>query len=180
LLAALCVFAGSGCHSTYNQTFANPRPDIAPLRASTRVYISMPEDAIDKKDPVPASGRRTTIALEGAFKRQTRGVYTAKLPETMSEALTRARERECEFLAFPTILKWQDRPTEWTGVRDKLQLKVDLILVATGDIVRSTTIEGKSKFMTDGEDEPQNLLADPVDKFVRSLFRVSYTPSALR
>ena len=177
MLAAACLFCG--CHSTYNQTFANPRPDVAPLRAGARIYIAMPEDAIDKKNPVQASGRRTAVALEDAFKLQTRSVHTSRLPETLADALTHARERECEWVAFPTIIKWQDRPTEWNGVRDKLELKIDLISVATGEVVRTTHIEAKSKFMSDGEDAPQDLLAEPVDKFVRSLFRVSYLPSGL-
>jgi hypothetical protein len=33
--------------------------------------------------------------------------------------------------------------------------------------------------MTDGSDQPQDLLPEPMDKFVRSIFRVTYTPTAL-
>jgi hypothetical protein len=61
-----------------------------------------------------------------------------------------------------------------------LRLKVDLVEVNTGAVVRSTTIDGKGRWMTEGEDTPQDLLAEPVEKFVRSLFRLSYTPSALQ
>lgn len=180
MLALACLAAGAGCKATYKQTFNNPRSEIAPLRANTHIYIAMPEDAMDKKNPVAQSGRRTAVALETAFKRQTRYVVTSRVPEILTDAISHARDAECEYVAFPTILKWQDRPTEWSGVRDKLGLKIELVSVATGETVRSTDIEAKSKFMTDGEDEPQDLLAEPVDRFVRSLFRAIYTPSALQ
>lgn len=152
----------------------------APLRATNRVYIALPEDAIDRKDTVPTSGRRTALAIQDAFKRQTKSVITARMAETLSEALTHARDFNCDYLAFATILKWEDRPTEWNAVRDKLELKIDIIAVPSGEVVRSTKIEGKSKFMTDGDDAPQDMLPDPIDKFVRSLFRMTYTPTALQ
>ena len=152
---------------------------MAPLRSNSRVYVAMPEDALDKKNPVPQSGKRTALAIQDAFKRHTRNLVTSKYPETLPEATNHARDLQYEFIAFPTILKWQDRPTEWTGVRDKLQIKIDLISVETGQVLRTTMIDAKGRWMTDGDDQPQDLLPDPVDKFVRSLFRTTYTPSAL-
>jgi hypothetical protein len=179
-VSAALIFGGTGCHSTIQQTSTDVAPGVAPLRSNSRVYVAMPEDALDKNNPVPQSGRRTALALQDAFKRHTRNVLTGKLPETVAEAIDHARDVQYEFVAFPTILKWQDRPTEWTGVRDKLQLKVDLISVETSQVLRSTMINGKGRWMTDGDDQPQDMLPDPVDKFVRSLFRMTYTPSALQ
>ncbi len=180
LIFSLILAAGIGCQNTYNQTTTEAQPGAAPLRSNTRVYVSMPEDAMDKKDTVASSGRRTMLAVEAAFKRQTKGVITARIPETREECIHRARALGCEYVAFSTILKWQDRPTEWTAVRDKLDLKVELIAADSGETVRSTTVQAKSKVMSDGDGAPQDLLADPVDKFVRSLFRLTYTPSALQ
>jgi hypothetical protein len=179
LVSAALSFAGVGCHSTIKQTSADVAPGGASLRANSRVYIAMPEDALDKKNPVPSSGRRTALALQDAFKKHTRNVLMAKFPETLDDALNHARDLQYEYVVFPTILKWEDRPTEWTGVRDKLQLKIDLISVENRQVLESTKIDAKGRWMTDGDDQPQDLLPEPIDKFVRSMFRMTYTPSAL-
>jgi hypothetical protein len=179
-VAALLIFGATGCQSTIRQTNTDVAPTGAPLRAGSRVYVAMPEDAIDKKNPVMGSGKRTSLAIQDAFKRHTRNVLMSRAPETLEEALDHARDLSYEYVAFPTIIKWQDRPTEWTGVRDKLQIKIDLLAASTGEVLRSTMIEGTGKWMTDGDDAPQDMLAEPVDKFVRALFRITYTPSALQ
>jgi hypothetical protein len=177
--SAALVFAGTACHSTIKQDSQDVAPGVAPLRANSRVYVAMPEDALDKKNPVPGSGKRTALALQDAFKRHTRNVLVGKLPETLEEAINHARDLEYEYVVFPTLIKWEDRPTEWTGVRDKLQVKIDLISVETSQVLRTTMIDAKGRWMTDGEDQPQDLLPEPIDKFVRSMFRMTYTPSAL-
>lgn len=180
LICGLLGLFAAGCKNTYQQKISDSPAMSAPLRSTNRVYVAIPEDAIDKKDSVPESGRRTAVAIQEAFKRHARSVVTARMPETLSEALTHARDLNCDYLAYSIIQKWEDRPTEWNAVRDKLELKIDVILVPTGEVVRTTEIKAKSKFMTDGEDAPQDLLRDPVDKFVRSLFRMTYTPTALQ
>jgi hypothetical protein len=179
LLGAALLAGGGACHSTIKQTSTDISPTAPGLRPNARVYVAMPEDALDKKNPVPDSGRRTALALDTAFKRQTRNVVMSRVPETRDDAIAHARDLQYEYVAFPTILKWEDRPTEWTGVRDKLQIQIDVISVATGQTVHSTLIDAKGKWMTDGSDQPQDLLPEPMDKFVRSIFRVTYTPTAL-
>jgi len=180
LLSAALLLLIPGCKNTYEQTITEPPPEAAPLRPGARVYIGMPDDALDKKETVPNSGRRTTLALQEAFQRQTKGVVVARTPETLEESLDHARSLNCQYVVFPTINKWQDRPTEWTAVPDRLDLRIDLVAVDTGEVIRSTNIKGKSRLMTDGSDAPQDLLADPVDKFARALFRRTYQPSALQ
>jgi hypothetical protein len=179
LICVVLFAAGAACQNTYKQNVVEVKPLAEQLTSKTRVYIAMPEDALDKKEPVPASGKRTALAIQDAFLRHTKNVLAAKIPETLNDALEHARELACDYVAFPTILQWKDRPTEWTGVRDRLKLQIDLVSVTSREVVRTSTIEGVSRWMTDGDDAPQDLIADPVDKFVRGLFRVSLTPSAL-
>ena len=135
---------------------------------------------MDKKEEVPGSGRRVALALQDAFKRHSRNVLVGRISENLDQAINRARDLEYDYVAMPTLLKWEDRPTEWTGVRDKLQVKIEVVSIRTREVLHSTTIDTKGKWMGDSEAAPQDLLAAPVDKFVRSLFRVTYTPSALQ
>jgi hypothetical protein len=179
LICAAVVAVGCGCQNTYKQDIAEVKPQFAPMTSKTHVYVAMPEDALDKKESVPASGKRTALAIQEAFLRHSKFVTLATIPETLADSIAHARRIGADFVAFPSILEWRDRPTEWTGVRDRLKLQIDIVEATSGDVVRTTKIEGVSRWMTDGGDAPQDLLADPVDKFVRSLFRVVMTPSAL-
>src|SRR4051812_17947803 len=127
LLSASVAVAAIGCKSAVDQKTTVVAPEAAPLRGNSRVYVAMPEDALDKKEMDQESGKRTALAIKDAFKLHTKNVATGRTPETPEEALSNARQLSYEYLAMPTILKWQDRPTEWTGVRDKLELKIDII-----------------------------------------------------
>jgi len=179
LLGAILMGGTIGCQNTYHQT-SEISPAQQPLKATNRIYVAIPEDAIYKNESVPNSGRRTALAITDAFQRQTKSVTLARVTEAFPDVMIHARDREADYVAYATILKWEDHPTEWNGIRDQLVLKIDLIEVATGSIVRTTTIDARGKVLTDGEAAPQDLLATPVDKFVRTLYRVTYEPSALQ
>ena len=179
-MTALALFAAVGCQTTKKEPTAQVTKTGPPLPLNSRVYIAMPEDAMDKREPVPGSGRRVALALQDAFKRHSRNVLLGRITENLDQAIGHARDLEYDYVAMPTLLKWEDRPTEWTGVRDKLQVKIDVVSARNGEALHSTTIDTKGKWMTDGDDAPQDLLAAPIDKFVRSMFRVTYTPSALQ
>ncbi len=180
MLGGALLLCAVGCQSVYKQTTNDVSPNIQPLRATNHVYVALAEDAVYKKETVPNSGRRTALSFIDAFQRQTKNVTLARVTEPLPDALIHARDRGADYILWPTILKWEDHPTEWNGVRDKLSLKAELIEAATGTVVRTTQIDAIGRWLSDGEDGPQDLLASPVDKFVRSLYRVTYTPSALQ
>ncbi len=57
------------------------------------------------------------------------GVKTEKADETLSKAdsLLSARQQGYDILIYPTILHWEDRATEWSGLRDRAKIKLELI-----------------------------------------------------
>jgi Domain of unknown function (DUF4823) len=80
------------------------------------------------------------------------------------------RKSEFKYLVYPTILHWEDRATEWSALPDRVEVKIDLIETATGKLLDSVVIRGKSGVATLGGDHPQDLLPKPVDEFVSTLF----------
>jgi hypothetical protein len=80
------------------------------------------------------------------------------------------RKSEFKYLVYPTILHWEDRATEWSALPDRIEVKIDLIETATGKLLDSVVIRGKSGLATLGCDHPQDLLPKPVDEFVSTLF----------
>lgn len=75
-----------------------------------------------------------------------------------------------EYYVIPEILHWEDRATEWSGIPDKIQVKISIYEGKTWKEVASTIISGKSKWATFGGDHPQDLLPEPLNKYVESLY----------
>jgi hypothetical protein len=175
----LAALALGGCKTTYTEkNLTNEPPPI--LKSTSRIYIAIPFDASFKKTVAQESGKVTAQAFQAAFLRYTRSVYTSKFPESVTEALENARRAGLEYVVYPSITRWEDRATEWSGRRDRVALKVDLVDVSTGSVVFSREVEATGKWMTDGGDSPRDLLNEPAEEYVNALFRRIDRPSALR
>lgn len=175
---AATVLAVTGCKSTYSEkNLTNEAPPM--LKSSSRIYVAIPFDATYKEEVIQGSGKQTAQAFQAAFMRYTRSVYTSKFPESLSEALDIAREGGLEYVLYPTIIRWEDRATEWSGRRDRLTVKADLIDLKTSTVVFSREIEATGKWMTDGGETPKDLLDQPAEQYVNALFRRVEKPSAL-
>ena len=175
---ALCLLSLTGCKSTYSEkNVTSEAPPV--LRNSSRVYIAIPFDVSFKKTVAQGSGKQTAQAIHAAFSGYTRSAYLGKFPESIAEALDSARARNAEYLLYPNLLKWEDRATEWSGRRDQLKIKLDLIDLADSKVVFSREITATGRWMTDGGDSPNDLLDKPVEEYVNALFRRVEKPSAL-
>ena len=177
LLLALGLAAG-GCKSTYSEKSLSNEP-IPMLGNSSRIYIAIPFDASFKGKVMQFSGKQTADALFSAFSRHTKSVYISKYPESLVDALESARQRNAQYLVYPTLEQWEDRATEWSGRRDQLKVKVDTIDLASSRVVYSKEISATGKWMTDGGDTPQDLLDEPMQHYVNTLFRRLETPTSL-
>jgi len=178
----LCALAAllfpAGCTSTYSEKEITTAPPPI-LRSNSRVYVAVPFDASYKGKVAQGSGKQTAEALHAAFFRYTKPVFMSRFPESTGEALESARNVGAEYLAYPTILKWEDRATEWTGRRDQLQVKVELIQLETSQVAFAREITATGKWMSDGGDSPRDLLNQPAEEYVNALFRRIEKPSAL-
>lgn len=176
LLCGCVLLAACKSTSSHKDNTAGPAPI---LRTSSRIYVATPFDASYKNKVAQGSGKQTAEAFGAALTRYTKSVYTGKTPESATDALDNARRYNADYLVYPTIVRWEDHATEWSGVRDQLELKVDLLDLSDGHLAFSREIRATGKWMTDGGDTPGDLLAQPVEQFVNTLFRHVETPSAL-
>ncbi|MGL1931348.1 MAG: DUF4823 domain-containing protein [Desulfotalea sp.] len=67
-------------------------------------------------------------------------------------------------------MHWEDRATEWSGLPDKAEIKMVVIDVKSNNKISVATIKGSSGLATFGGDHPQDLLPDPIKKYINSLF----------
>jgi hypothetical protein len=177
LAIAIAAFV-SGCEHSAHET---PTGQITgpKLKTDSIVYVAVPPDALYKKDLAIDSGRQTAELIRTHFAKYARKAYVGRHVETFAEALATASKFNCTYLAYPWLLQWEDHATEFSGVRDKVEIKIEVAEVPSGNILHSKTIAGTGVWLTSGGESPRDILTEPVAKYVASLFQTVRTPSAL-
>jgi hypothetical protein len=169
-----------GCQHTYQEKRLEKDAALPRLSTDATAYVAIPPDAWDKKQVATDSGKLTAVAVRDAFAKNLKRAFLARRLETFSQSLETARNANCTYLVYPTVLLWEDHSTEFSGVRDKIEVRIRVADSVSGDILAETILKGKSRWFTDGGDVPQDLLQEPIQNYVASLFHPVYVPSALR
>lgn len=167
-LAIALIAVLSGCADSHRWT---PQQNgSARITSSERIFITTPADG-DYGDTVySGSGRNTTKIIYNAASAKSRLVRIGGVAANYEDAIAQAQGAGQDILIFPTILHWEDRATEWSMIPDKVEVKVEVIQVNSGQVISSGIIKGSSGLATLGGDHPQDLLPEPVAEFVSALF----------
>ncbi|MCF7763376.1 MAG: DUF4823 domain-containing protein [Verrucomicrobia bacterium] len=181
ILTALMLLALlPGCQHTYQETRVESSKPRQQLDANAIAYVSIPPDAKLRKGFAENSGKVTANAVREAFARYFKRVYVGRRIETFEEGLASARSYQWSYFIYPVILRWEDRATETSGRRDLLELQMRVVDTATGEVLDTTVLKGRSRWMNDGGDTPADLIAEPVKDYAASFFNPMATPSSLR
>jgi hypothetical protein len=132
-------------------------------------YVSVPRDGVYGEDTYQGSGQTTAQAIVLAFNPYLERVEAGSTTEDFAAAIRSADSGRFTYLIYPQILHWEDRATEWSGKPDRISIKLSVYNVATGNLADSVLITGHSAWATLGGDKPQDLLADPLAKYAKSL-----------
>lgn len=166
VLLSTTVIVASGCASTYQ------RNDIgsfdSKLATGGSVLVATPTNGSYGGKEYSGSGESAAQAVRSAFERHSNSVTISSTCKDI-ECL-RANGVSADYLVVPVILHWEDRATEWSGKKDKMELKLAVFDGKSGGELHSTVISGKSKWATFGGDHPQDLLNEPVNEYVSSLY----------
>lgn len=165
-LAALFIGGCADSHKLLRQHAAG-----APkLKPGSSVYVAMPRDGSYGDEVYRGSGNATAQVLFAAFSKHTQKVDVATSAQTRNAAMAAASAEGAQYLAFPSILHWEDRATEWSAIPDKVEVKIEVIEIASGKVLDAGVVSGKSGLATFGGDHPQDLLPAPTEEFVMSLY----------
>ena len=159
----------TGCADTHQ--WAPMQRPAAPISTNNTFYISTPADGEYGDNTYTGSGRNTAQIILGAFARKAHSVRIGPLASNYDDALRLARSSGQDILIYPTILHWEDRATEWSMIPDKVEVKIEVIQVNSGDTLSSGIVKGSSGLATLGGDHPQDLLPEPIAEFVAALLR---------
>ncbi|WP_151441926.1 DUF4823 domain-containing protein [Halomonas lysinitropha] len=161
------LFLLSGCAASYHQESIK-KPD-AKLDRNGSVSIAMPANGFYGSQEYQSSGRMTASAVRSAFSKVVN--TTDIIPECQDiNCMIQAHSATYDYHVIPDILHWEDRATEWSGKPDRIEVKITVYGSQVTSEIASTTISGKSKWATLGGDHPQDLLSEPINAYVRSLY----------
>ncbi len=165
--ATVGLVAFTGCTHKY----AVP-PPWRPVDADSGVgiYVALAEDGRDDGGRVyDQSGRWTSDALANALAGYSASVQRGVRLETVDEARARAAAERSAILVYPKIEHWSDRATEWSGVPDRITLRIRVLSVDAGSELDDRRIRASSRWATFGGDHPQELLPELTERWAASL-----------
>jgi Domain of unknown function (DUF4823) len=168
VLVSIIAFVLAGCASSYKSVTHEPL--AAKLEAHASFYVLLPADGQYGSKTYPNSGLATAHAIAQALASHADKVVEASSVEDLATALTNAKQGKIRYVFETTILGWEDRATEWSGLPDKVSLKFSVYDTGTGRSLAATVVNASSKWATFGGDHPQDLLPEMTQAFVDSLF----------
>jgi hypothetical protein len=159
-----------GCAHSYHVKPGPVANAASKLVRLSPVWVALAADGAYGGKPYLGSGGEATRATVAAFSEVAVRVDAGTRVQPELANIEEARSIGATLLVIPTILHWEDRATEWSGIRDKMSLRVLVIDVASSQPIGSAVLEGRSRWATFGGDHPQDLLRKPLSDYVRSLY----------
>lgn len=168
LIAPLAALTLASCTSTYQHVDLQAPPDS--LNPALGVLVSIPEDGWYGDTQYRNSGNMTANAVRAAFAKNAENVDLANGCKD-TECLSDIDIINYGYFVKPIILSWEDRATEWSGKRDRIEIQIMIYDAVTKQEIGNSSYTGKSKWSTFGGDHPQDLLLEPTNNYVNSLYR---------
>jgi biopolymer transport protein ExbD len=171
IFLVLSIFMLSvGCSAKYTTVQVNENSTIPKIERSKSVLISVPKDGHYAANQYVGSGKMTAMSVKSAFARYTNDIKISESCSEKPDCIAEAKNNQYYYLAYPEILQWEDRATEWSGLPDRIEIKITIFDTALNSEVDSVIIRGKSKWMTMGGDHPQDLLQSPISQYISKIY----------
>ena len=168
IFMGLIVVLIAGCASTYSYTDLHKIESM--LDASSGVLISVPEDGFYGARKYPNSGRMTANAFKAAFSKRVSKVDIIDSCHG-ENCLNNIDTQKYKYYVKLDIHHWEDRSTGWSGRSDFIRIQIVIINTRTKQELANSSYTGKGKTERYGGNYPQDLLREPTEKYVNSLYR---------
>ena len=157
------------CTAVYHQVDLLDKPQFK-LDPQSHVLIATTKDGQYGTIDYDGSGQMTSQEVMNTFLKHTKNVSISAICSSLGSCLVEARDAGYDYLVYPEILCWEDRATEWSGIPDRVEVKITLLTVDNGEIIHSAIISGRGKWASLKWDHPQDLLSRPINTYVSSLY----------
>lgn len=165
-LGLIAALAATGCASFERTDVTQPTVKLDRTQA---VSIATPVAGAYEDKQYPQSGDQTARAVQAAFVPH--APTTALVAEcTDLECMKTVLPAPAGYVVVPEILHWEDRATEWSGRSDRMELRLSVYQGGTYELLASAIFAAKSGWFSFGGDHPQDLLKEPLEEYVASLY----------
>lgn len=170
ILALVSLVMLAGCSARYNVTDLGG-DSTASLEPGSSVYVVVPADGQYGNDTYSGSGQTVAQSVAKAFATYSSNVEIAgRMNTSRDEALEYARQQGIDYVVVPAIAHWEQRATEWSGKPSRMAIRIS-IYNSDGRLIDSSAIEGRSRIMSFTSTSPESLLRDPLNGYVKKLYR---------
>ena len=157
----------SACVATYKRDLVTT--PSAKLERGRSILIATPKNGAYERKQYAASGQQTAAVVRAAFARFSDHVAVSAVCADLACLQAEGRPGVAYYVVAE-ILHWEDRNTEWSGISDRVEVKIVVSDARSNREVASVVIAGKSRWATLGGDHPQDLLPEPVAQYVEGLY----------
>lgn len=168
IFLSVVLLVSAGCASTYRHS--HHAIQAQKLNPAAGVLILVPTDGWYGSIRYPDSGIMTVRAIEAAFSKRAKRVGVVRDCD-LEECLKAIDVERYGYFVWPKILHWEERATEWSGKPDRIEIQITIYDTKTKQQIAKSSYTGKSKWATFGGDHPQDLLPEPTNAYVSSLYR---------
>ncbi|MEZ8996179.1 DUF4823 domain-containing protein [Vibrio sp. 10N.222.54.A1] len=161
----------AGCADSHNLNVSNTEV-VNKIPANSSVYIALSEDGRYGEKDYKGSGVLLSNVIKSGLLTKMNDITVANEAGSFKESIKLAESNGSDYLFYPTIMHWEDRATEWSAKADKVEVKIVTWDIKNNVELSSAIIDGSSGLATLGGDHPQDLLPEPVNAYIDTLFAV--------
>lgn len=167
----IVFFVLIGCAPKYSvvQGIDNKNANT-PLPKDSSAYISVPEDFTSGEHLYVGSGREVAANIELLFSKNLNSVVIGLRAESCQQGLASAKANGYDYYICPQLLQWDDYATDWSGIPDRLKLKVYIMSTEPEEIIDKILIDGIGRVVTFEKETPMVIAKEPMENWVNSLF----------
>ena len=168
-LLVLPLLILEGCADSQKLNINNQFGAVS-LDRNASAYIAIPANGRYGNQEYHGSGATVAQIIKGALSVHLVHVDIGTKAESFPKAKSSSALGRHKYLFYPTIVHWEDRATEWSGMADKVSVNIAVVDVKSGKQISSASIDGQSGLATLGGDHPQDLLPEPITRYIAELF----------
>ena len=161
----------AGCADSHNLNVSNTNV-VNKIPTTSSVYIALSEDGRYGEKDYKGSGVLLSNVIKSGLLTKMNDITVANEAGSFKESVKLAESHGSDYLFYPTIMHWEDRATEWSAKADKVEVKIVTWDIKNNVQLSSAIIDGSSGLATMGGDHPQDLLPEPVNAYIDTLFEV--------
>ena len=168
LVIGFLLLVLNGCFATREIVPGMQTPGESVVTKADTVVIMLPNDGTYRGTVYAGSGKVVATKI----KRATFGkVQTSEIVETTNpkDALAYCKDKSIRFLIQPSILHWEDRATNWSGMRDFIKIEVLLVNTRDTSTLNSIMYNASSSWWTFVNTPPEDMLDESFDKAIHRL-----------